>query len=248
MFNLSIYAKTPGLWYNRYLMLKRFLFLLIVFSLLPLAARAETITYDIKKWGMKVGQAALTFGGEVDFEGRHLALIVFKADGFNFYDEEKIYTEPGTFRPVVVLRDFDLNVFGKGKIREEYLTGEGKIKVIKESGGKKEEQVLQKQGPVDNIYGFIQRYRKEGSFKIGDVLDLHLPTKDLKIKMMRQLKLTISGKIFDAFYMHSIPAQYQIWFDAGPGKLPLKISGAIGLANTVMVMTGHSPSEAPSSH
>ncbi|MBI2117734.1 hypothetical protein HYT95_02445, partial [Candidatus Peregrinibacteria bacterium] len=74
-------------------------------------------------------------------EGRHLALIVFKADGFNFYDEEKIYTEPGTFRPVVVLRDFDLNVFGKGKIREEYLTGEGKIKVIKESGGKKEEQV-----------------------------------------------------------------------------------------------------------
>ena len=214
-------------------------FLLTVFFLFPMLARAETITYDIKKWGMKVGQASLTFMGEVDFEGRHLALVVFKSDGFNFYDQENIYLRPDTLRPVIVLRDFDLNVFGKGKIREEYLSDEGKIKITKESGGKKVEQVLQKRGPIDNIYGFIYRYRRQGSFQIGDVLDLHLPTRDLKIKLMRKVKLAAAGKSFDSFYMRSDPARYQLWFDTGPEKLPLRISGAIGLANTVMVMTDY---------
>ena len=215
--------------------------LLFLFFLSVAPLRAESITYDIKKWGISIGQATLTFAGESDFEGQRLTTILFKADGFNFYDEEKIYLDPGTLCPVVVLRDFNLNVFGNGRIREDYLPGEGKIKISKEAGGKKTMQVLEKSGATDNIYGFIYRYRKNGSFRIGEVLDVHLPTKDLKIELAKRAVLDQAGKRYDTFFMQSKPAKYKIWFDASDKKLPLRISGAIGLANTVMVMTGYRP-------
>ncbi len=63
---------------------------------------------------------------------------------------------------------------------EEYMTSKGEILITKTDGDRVTQQVINKVGAVDNIYGFIYRYRKEGSFKIGDVLDMTLPTKDLK--------------------------------------------------------------------
>ena len=209
---------------------------LMFLYLFSISARAEVITYDIKKMGAKIGQATLTDAGSVDFEGKKLVLITFKTKGWNFYDEEKIYLAPDTLRPVVVLRDFDLNMFGKGKIEERYLPDEGKIKVTKESGGKKTEQILEKKGPIDNIYGFIKRYRHEGSFKVGEVLNLRVPTKDLKIKLVRQLKVAAMGRYFEGYYMESDPDGYKVWFDAGPQKLPLRIVGATGLMSTIMIM------------
>ena len=200
--------------------------------------RAEVISYKIRKFGFNVGQATLTFAGRKDFENRSLDLIIFKADGFNFYDEEKIYLDPDTFCPVLVERDLD--IFGKKeKIVEEYSNVEGKITIAKESGGKKTRQVLQKRGVIDNIYGFIYRYRHQGLFKIGEILNIRLPTKDFKIELIKQVKLAAAEKDFDCFYMESDPAQYKIWFDTGPQKLPLRISGAVGLANAVMIMTGY---------
>ena len=212
---------------------------LMFLYLFSISARAEVITYDIKKMGAKIGQATLTDAGSVDFEGKKLVLITFKTKGWNFYDEEKIYLAPDTLRPVVVLRDFDLNMFGKGKIEERYLPDEGKIKVIKESDGKTTEQILEKSGGIENIYGFIARYRKQGSFKIGDVLELRLPTKDIKIKLIKNLRVFAAEKYFDGFYMESNPAGYKIWFDAGPKKLPLRIVGSTGMASTLMIMKEH---------
>ncbi len=207
----------------------------MAFLLIAPLAQAETITYTIKQMGVNAGQATLTWGGETELEGQKLALVIFKADGFNFYDEEKIYLTPDTLKPVVIIRD--LNIFGKKeKITEHYLPKESRIVVSKEAGGKKTEQTLQKDGTVDNIYGFIYRYRREGNFKIGNMLELKLPTKDLKIKLVKQVKVSAAGQDFDSFYMETKPGQYKLWFDAGPKKLPLRISGAMGIANTVMIM------------
>lgn len=211
---------------------------LIAFFLVPALAHAETITYNIKQMGVNLGTATLTFGGEGVIDGQSLGLVVFKADGFNFYDEEKIYLTKDTYRPVVIERD--LNIFGKKeKITERYLAGEEKIKVTKLVNGKTTEIVIDKKGDVDNIYGFIYRYRTQGSFKMGDELDIRLPTKDLKIKLTRQLKFTAMGKSWDSFYVESVPSQYKVWFDAGPKKLPLRISGSVGAVGSVMTMTDY---------
>lgn len=195
----------------------------------------EEIHYKIMQMGLKAGDATLKFVGPAEIHNVDTVLIEFTADGFNFYDQEKIYVDPNTFKPLAVERD--LNIFGKKeKIMETYFPQDNKIVITKTVGNKVTEQVLEKKGEVDNIYGFIYRYRQEGNFQIKDTVEVNLPTKDIKIAVMKKIKIDAAGKSFDSYYLESKPAQYKLWFDASDKKLPLRISGAIGLANTVMIM------------
>ena len=205
---------------------------------LSTSARAETIYYSIRQMGFD-GEARLTMVGPRDYKDHKTLLIVFKANGTNFSDEEDIYVDPSTYKPLYVERNFSLSFFGQGKTLEDYVTSKGEILITKTDGNRVTQQVINKVGSVDNIYGFIYRYRKEGSFKIGDVLDMTLPTKDLKIKLMNRVVLKIGGKSYNSYYMQSQPVRYKIWFDASQHKWPLRITGTIGFINSVMTMTGY---------
>lgn len=203
--------------------------------------RAETINYSIRQMGFD-GEATLTMVGPKDFKGYKTVLIVFKANGVNFSDEEDIYVDPSTYKPLFVERNFSLSVFGQGKTSEDYITSKGEVLITKTDGDRVTHQVINKVGPVDNIYGFIFRYRKEGSFKIGDVLSMTLPTKDLKIQLVNRVKLRIGDRTYDSYFMQSQPTRYKIWFDTSEHKWPLRITGTIGFLNSVMTMTGHEES------
>ena len=181
--------------------------------------------------------------GPRDYKDHKTLLIVFKANGTNFSDEEDIYVDPVTYKPLFVERNYSLSVYGKGKSVEEYQ--QGQIIITKRDGNKVSQQIIKKPGNVDNIYGFIYRYRHQGSFKIGDVLDMTLPTKDLKIKLLRQEKLRIEDKTYDAYFMQSQPSRYRIWFDSSENKWPLRITGTIGFISSVMTMTGYDLKECP---
>lgn len=192
----------------------------------------EKITYVIKNFGIKAGEATLVFKGPL---ADKTFLIVFRAESFNFLDEEKIFVNPETFLPVKVQRD--LNIFGKKeKITEYYDPQKGVVRVVKVSGGKTTEQVIKKKGDLDNIYSFIYRYRRDGKFRIGDTLTMNLPTKDVEIGMLKKSKLKAAGKKFDAFFMQSNPKKYKVWFDSSDQRIPLRIDGSIGFGNTSMVM------------
>ncbi|MBI3314892.1 MAG: hypothetical protein HYZ86_02965, partial [Candidatus Omnitrophica bacterium] len=198
----------------------------------------EVITYDIKQMGFKVGRATLTFPGEVLYEGQRLFLIVFRADGFNFYDQEEIYLDPDTFLPVVVLRD--LNIFGaKEKIREDYLQGAKKIYLHKFAWGKETEQVIAVESAVDNIYGFIYRYRRSGSFRTGEDMDIVLPTQKLKIGIVGPQRIKAAGRKAASLYMESKPDKYKVWFSIDSRHIPFRIGGTVGIANTVMMITNY---------
>lgn len=219
---------------NRFFLLALFCFCCILSPQL----HAETIHYSIRQLGYD-GQATLTMVGPKEYKGHKTLLIVFKSKGANFRDEEDIYLDPLTYKPLFVERDFSLSVFGQGKTLEDYTSSKGKVLITKTDGDRVTHQVINKEGPVDNIYGFIYRYRKEGSFKTGDVLNMALPTRDLKIQLMDRVKLEIGGKSYDSYYMQSQPVRYKIWFDASQRKLPLRITGTIGFLNSVMTMTGY---------
>jgi len=205
---------------------------------LPSQLRAETIHYSIRQLGYD-GEATLRLVGPRGYNGRQTILIVFKANGVNFSDEEDIYVDPTTYKPLFVERNFSLSVFGQGKTLEDYVSSKGEILITKTDGNRITHQVINKIGSVDNIYGFIYRYRREGSFKIGDVLNMTLPTKDLKVQLMGRVTLKIGGKSYDSYYMQSQPTRYKIWFDASEHKWPLRITGTIGFLNSVMTMTGY---------
>ncbi|MBF0486401.1 MAG: DUF3108 domain-containing protein [Candidatus Omnitrophica bacterium] len=198
----------------------------------------ERILYNIKQFGVKVGDADLKFAGTKKLsDGRDASLIIFTSHAPNFFDEEKIYVNPSNFSPLRVERN--LNIWGKKeKITEEYLTAEGKIKIAKISNGTTTEQVLVKKGVIDNIYGFIYRYRSQGKFDAGEQFSVNLPTKDVVIKIADEMSFNADGKTYQAILMTSVPSRYSIWMDKSEKRLPLRISGAVGLANTVMTMVG----------
>jgi len=211
-----------------------FLFCCILSSQL----RAETIHYSIRQLGYD-GEATLSMVGSKEYKGHKTLLIIFKANGVNFSDEEDIYIDPETYRPLFVERSFSLAIFGHGKTLEEYIPSKGEIHITKTDGNRVTHQVINKVGPVDNIYGFIFRYRKEGSFKLGDVLNMSLPTRDFKIQLMSRGDIKIGQKTYDSYYMKSQPNRFKIWFDASQHKWPLRITGTIGFLNSVMTMTGY---------
>ncbi len=198
----------------------------------------ETFDYDIKKMGLKVGKASLVFDGLKEIDGRPVFLIVFTAEALNFFDEEKISVGPSDFLPVRVVRD--LNIWGsKEKITEYYETAAGKIRIVKTAGGKTTEQVIEKKGKIENIYGFIFRYRKDGGFKPGDTVTMRLPTTDIVLELVKKQTIAAAGEKHEAYFMQSDPRKYKIWFGDGPAKLPLRIDGAAGVGNTSMILSKH---------
>ena len=199
-------------------------------------AKGEKITYTIKKMGVKAGETILVFEGQVEVHGQLAYLIYFKADGANFLDEEKIFVDTKTFLPVRVERN--VNVFGrKEKIIEIYDQKKYLVKIVKTMRNNRiEEQAIQKDRPIENLYGFIYRYRTEGEFTIGDALQMNLPTANVKLKLLKKDKVKVENKEQEAFYMESDSKKYKVWFDGTDKKVPLKIDGAVGFGSTSMIM------------
>ena len=204
--------------------------------------KGETVIYTIKKMGLKAGEATLVFEGETTVDGRAAYLISFRANGTSFLDEEKIYLDPKTFLPIRVERNVNITIMGKKeRIVEYYDQKNFTVKIIKTTGGKTEEQVIKKKRSIENLYGFIYRFRKEGKFVIGENLRMNLPTADVKLKLAKMEKLKINGGQQETYFMESDPSKYKVWFDTSAKKVALRIDGAIGFGNTSMVMRAYSP-------
>lgn len=198
-------------------------------------AEGETIRYDIKSLGITVGEASLVFNGLQKLGGKDVYLITFTAKAVNFYDEEKIYADINSFYPVMVKRD--INIFGKKeKITEEYDQKRGIMRLIKTARAKTTQQSYRKGGMVDNIYCFIYRCRRSGTFKTGDSFVINLPTTNARIDLLKIMPLKIARKAYETYYLESNPSKYKFWFDTGKERIPLKIKGAVGLKDTSMIM------------
>jgi len=195
----------------------------------------EKICYNVKQFAVKVGDATLELKGDDFLDAKKYTLIIFRAVGFGFYDEERIYVDGATWLPQHVARD--LNISGKKeKISEDYFHQDGYVRVTNISDGKTVVRRLNTQGPVDNIYGFIYRYRQNGTFNLGDSFAMQLPTILVNLKFVEAMDFKAAGKTYKAVLMKSVPAKYSIWFDTGSRRLPLRIAGAVGISNTVMTM------------
>ncbi len=197
--------------------------------------QGERVVYDIRKLNLKIGEAVLTFHGLTQLDHRPVFLITFVSKGPEFFDEERIFFDPGTFLPVQVQRD--INIFGrKEKIVERYSPRDGVVEIVKTLRGKTTRDVIRKPQRLDNLYCFIYRYRRSGGFQIGEDLQMHLPTKDVQFKLLTTDPLKINGKPLDAYYMESVPGKYRVWFSKSLDKIPLRIDGAVGFGKTALVM------------
>ncbi len=201
----------------------------------------EEIRYNVKKFGVKAGTATLRFEGQTQLNGKSAYLIVFTVKGLNFFDEERIYVDPYSFLPIQV--DRDVNVFGKEeKITEVYDHQAGQVVLTKKKGDREVQETIEKQGKIENIYGFIYRYRRDGSFGEGETIKLSLPTKDMSFQLEGKEKISLGRKQYEAYIMESHPRQFRVWFDESPKKIPLRIDGAMGFGQTSMVLAQYDES------
>ena len=201
-------------------------------------SRGEVIIYDIVKFRIKIGEAKLVFDGVTNLKGRDLLLVTVTAHSLRFFDQEKIYLDPTTFFPVEIQRNLD--IFGKKeKITEFYDLTKGKVRIVKTVKGKTTEQIIEAGAQFDNIYGFIYRYRKFGSFSKDEEIHMHLPTIDVQLSFEKKLVIEAADKKFDTYYMSSKPKKYKIWFDSSSKRIPIKIKGALGVGNISMVFKAH---------
>jgi hypothetical protein len=202
-------------------------------------SQGETITYNIQKLKLNVGEATLVFGGLVDLGGRQFLHITFTAKGFRFFDKEDIYLDPETFYPHRIERDLD--IFGtKERIIEFYDDVQGEVRIVKTAKGRTTEQIIEGANRFENIYGFIYRYRQRGQFKDGEAFDLHLPTRNVTFKLIDKGLFKAAGQEFEAYSMSSVPdKKYKVQFDSSSRKIPLMIDGAIGFGHTSMIMKNY---------
>lgn len=195
----------------------------------------ETVTYAIKKLGVKVGEATLVFHGLYQYGTQNVYRIVFTAKAMNFLDEENIFVDPQTLYPIRVERN--LNIFGrKEKIFEVYDHVNGEIHISKVVKGKGSLQTIKKTGPIDNIYCFLYRFRQETAIDQKGSFEMKLPTRDVAIEFVKQDELKAGGKTYQTLYLQSVPKEYKLWFDSGAKKVPLRIDGAMGIASTSLVI------------
>src|SRR3989338_8561132 len=142
----------------------------------------ETIVYDIEKLKITVGEARLVYNGLVEINNSKALSLTVTATGFKFFDKEQIYLDPETFHPLLIKRNLD--IFGKKEdIIEYYDAQKGKVRIVKKAGGKTTQEVIENGGRFDNIYGYIYRQRLLGRFSPNDTYDLHLPTRDVRLKL-----------------------------------------------------------------
>lgn len=219
-----------------------FLLSLFVFTQ-PLSAQeiypfrsGEEIEYDIIKFRMKVGSASLKYHGEIKLDGQEALLIYFTATAPKFFDQEKIYLDPLTFKPIRV--DRDLDIFGKQEqISEFYSQDNGLVRIVKKSKGETSTQMIEKKQRLDNIYGFLYKIRAGKDFSSKQGYQLNLPTTEVTVTFKEKIALKVADQKFHAYYLESVPKQYKIWFDQGAQKIPLRIEGALGSLNASLVMS-----------
>ena len=194
----------------------------------------ETITYRIKQIGMS-GTATLTIDGPTTIEGKEAILITFLAKGFTFFDEEKIYIDPKTCYPIIVKRNLD--IFGnKEKIDEYYDVEKGRVRIINSKDPGKP-RIIEKGKPIENIYGFIYRQRRDGKLNVGDEFSVQLPTQEVIIKAVDKQKMSVAKKDYEVVFMQGTPRNLKIYFDTGENKIPVRIQGAFGFGSAAMIMT-----------
>ncbi len=206
----------------------------------------EAISYDVQKLVPKAALAKIEFKGLVPLDGRQVYLITFEAKGFKMFDIEKIYADPKTLYPVHVERNLNVSVMGfggfEGKIIESYDQQKHTVTVTQfpDDGSKPAPIILQKDGPIDNLYCFIYRYRLKGDFKLDTSLKMNLPTKDVLIRIIKKMSMNVVKKTYDTFFFETVPAQYRIWFDAADTHVPVRIENPALIGGTIMTMSNYS--------
>ncbi len=189
----------------------------------------EKMIYDVRMGKITLGKSTFIHCNRVELDGKKVHLMIFETKLARFIDTERIYVDPETLLPVQVERDI-LNFFTREKIIEKYNAKEFTVNISKKWGGKNENQVIKKDGPIHNAILLPHFVRRAAKLDIGSILIANLPTSRYELKLVSIEGLTVPAGTFKTYHFESTPKKIEIWISADNRKIPVKIqtSAAFG--------------------
>jgi hypothetical protein len=193
----------------------------------------ERMVYDIKEFGIKIGEASLAFEGIVDHDGRKALLIHSYWKVFGVTNDERVYVDPQTLHTLNVTKD-RVKFFCRININEEYAPAEGKVTIDRDSCGADSQKVIERNVPVDNIYAAIYRLRMRYALKDQRPFQVHLFDRDVNLKFRGSKML----KIFRRKYQtdHFDGERFAIWLDQSAERVPLRFDSDMEGHRVMMIM------------
>jgi len=194
----------------------------------------EKIAYAVKLNALSLGTARYTYVGKVGLAGKQVRMSLFETKVTGFYDLEKIYSDQETQLPIKIERTIRKPA-SREEIVEEYDQKKFALTINKTVGKKKEQQVIQKEGPIHNAILLPFSVRHLAELKEGWSIDATLPTQQFKIKLVGTEKVKVPSGSFDCYHFTSQPPRFEIWITKDSRRIPVKIKGSGGIGYTLLM-------------
>lgn len=192
----------------------------------------ENIIFDVSLGRFKLGRATFIRQDDTVIDGKELELVTFETKLFNFYDLEKIYSDPQDYLPFRIIRQIKgMNI--NESITENYNQKDYVVSISKAKGSKKEDIEIKKSGPIHNAVMLPFYLRRIPELSIGWSFNAYFPSGDFTIKLISIERIKVPFGEFEAYRFKSIPGKFEIWISKDDLRLPLKIKGSGMLGYTL---------------
>ncbi|MFC1599391.1 DUF3108 domain-containing protein [Candidatus Omnitrophota bacterium] len=186
-------------------------------------SKGEKLIYNIHYRGLKLGQAVLTFHGEVEFENSFAYFITFNTDTLYFKDLEKIYASKETFLPLKIERKFKQLAGTTTRITEDYDQQKYKVVISKKGLIFSNKITLDKSSVIHNAILLSYYYRTRNTLVQEEKMLVNLPTREFQLifKGKQPISTPLGENI--AYLFEADSSKFRFWLKDDAKRLPLKI-------------------------
>ncbi|MDD3233646.1 MAG: DUF3108 domain-containing protein [Candidatus Omnitrophota bacterium] len=198
----------------------------------------EKILYQVKLGILSVGTAEFEHRDIAELNGTAVHVVNFRTVLARFRDNELIYCLPGSLLPVRVERMIDFWP-KKERITEEYDQTVFSLKITREEGKSRSEQVIKKDRAIHNAVLLPYYVRTIPGLKEGWRMNVQLPTQSFIVSLDSIEEVKVPAGTFKAYHFTSEPRKFEIWISADEKRIPLKLKGTSSAGYTLL-LTGYS--------
>ncbi len=183
----------------------------------------ESLTYEVRYKGLKIGESILKFHGEEELGGKKVYHVTFSTSVPAFKDTEELYAEKDSFLPIEVRRKIKKRIGFGDNIKEVYDQRNYRVDISQRSKLRSKDFFIKKDSSIHNAILLTYFYRMLERFDKNDKFKIRLPTIDLEV-MFKGIE-TVETPLgdFQAYAFISKPPKFKLWLSADERRIPLKI-------------------------
>ncbi len=189
-------------------------------------AGGQKLSYKVSFNGIPSGTIEWEYLGRGKVGAREADILAVSSDTkvmnlLNLVSDEKVFLDAENHLPLKVERDIVL--FGKKELIEEFYDQEsGCVKIVR-TNKKTRQDLFYPPKPIHNILALLYFFPKDVELEKKKWMIFNLPTRKLKIKFIKERKLSLGKKKVDTYFLIGRGAKrVSLWMDKVQ-RLPLRL-------------------------